>query len=95
MSGEVHTTTDRDVIRKWAEERTGQPATVEGTGNGDQTGILRIQFPGHGDDENLKAISWEAFFDKFEDQRLAFIYQDTLKDGQTSRFSKFVSRDAH
>lgn len=94
MSGEAHTTTDHEFIRKWTEQRNGQPATVESTGSGNEPGILRIQFPDYGKDENLTKISWEDFFRKFEEENLAFVYQDTLKDGQLSRFSKFVARDS-
>lgn len=95
MPGEAHTTTDPEFIREWTEQRNGQPAAVEGTGNGNDPGILRIQFPDYGEDENLTKISWEAFFRKFEKERLAFVYQDTSKDGQTSRFSKFIARDSN
>lgn len=94
MAGEVHKTTDHDEIRRWAEERGGEPAQVIGTGAEDEAGILRIQFPEYGDDQNLTAISWEDFFEKFEQERLCFTYQEQLKDGQTSRFSKLVARDA-
>lgn len=95
MSGEAHTTTDHALIRKWTEQRNGQPATVQGTGSGNEPGILRIQFPNYGKDENLTQLSWEDFFRKFEEERLAFVYQDTTKDGETSRFSKFVSRNTN
>jgi len=92
MSGESQTTTDHDVIRRWTEERGGRPAAVADTGDGDP-GILRIEFPGQGSDESLTEIPWEDFFRKFEEKRLAFLYQDRLKDGRPSRFFKFVSRD--
>src|SRR4051794_34732042 len=43
---ESKTTTDHDEIRRWAEERGGRPATVEGTeGGGEDAGVLRIDFP--------------------------------------------------
>lgn len=94
MAGESRSTTNHDEIRRWAEERGGRPATVGATAQGgDEAGILRIRFPGVGDDEALEDVSWEAFFDKFEESRLAFLYQDETKGGGTSRFFKFVSRD--
>lgn len=92
MSSESNTTTDHDVIRKWVEERGGKPADVESTGGKDDPGILRIEFPSHGDDSKLEEISWEDFFKKFEEANLAFLYQDKTKDGETSRFFKFVRR---
>ena len=94
MSSEVHTTTDHQTIRQWAEHRGGRPATVATTGSEDDPGILRIDFPDYGAEENLEAISWEAFFETFDKKRLAFVYQETMKDGRTSRFSKFISRDS-
>ncbi len=92
MAGESKTTTNHDEIRRWVEKRGGRPATVKGTGNG-EAGILRIDFPGRGEDEQLEPISWEDFFDKFEESNLAFVYQETTSDGDESRFSKLVSRD--
>lgn len=93
MAGESRTTTDHDEIRRWAEARDGRPAAVKGTERGDEeAGILRIRFPGVGDDENLEDIDWDAFFEKFEESRLAFLYQDQTKEGETSRFFKFVRR---
>jgi hypothetical protein len=85
------TTTDRDTIRKWAEERGGRPATVKGTeSGGDDAGILRIDF--QDPDDRLEEISWDDWFEKFEDAKLAFLYQDEKKDGETSTFFKLVKR---
>jgi hypothetical protein len=86
-------TTDHDTIRHWVEERGGRPAAVKGTGNGDDAGVLRIDYPGRGDDESLQQISWNDFFEKFEESDLAFLYQDETAGGDESRFSKFVRRD--
>ncbi len=93
MAGESKTTTDHDTIRRWVEERGGRPARVKGTGSGDDPGLLRIDYPGRGDDESLEEISWEDFFEAFEENKLAFLYQEETKEGEESRFSKLVSRD--
>lgn len=85
---EAHATTDHDVIRKWAEEREGRPATVETTAEGGHAGILRIDFGPK--EEALSEISWDEFFRKFDESKLAFLHQDRTKDGQLSRFHKFV-----
>jgi hypothetical protein len=45
-----------------------------------------------GDDESLEEISWDSFFKGFEDNGLAFVYQEETAEGQESRFSKLVSR---
>jgi hypothetical protein len=92
MAGESKTTTDHDEIRKWVEERGGRPATVTGTGDGDDAGILRIDFPGVGDEDSLEELSWDDFFEKFDEKNLAFLYQDETASGEESRFFKFVSR---
>lgn len=88
---ESKTTTDHQEIRRWADERGGVPASVRGTGNS-EAGVLRIDFPGVGAEESLQEISWEEFFDKFEKERLAFLYQEETKSGDTSRFFKLVNR---
>ena len=92
MAGESNTTTEHDTIRKWIEERGGRPAAVKGTGGGDDPGILRVDFPGAGDEDSLEEISWEEFFDKFEENDLAFLYQEETSGGKESRFFKFVRR---
>lgn len=89
---DAKTTTDHDKIRRWAEERGGVPTSVSGTGDG-EAGILRLDF--NPKDEQLKEISWADFFGKFEEKKLAFLYQDRTEDGSVSRFHKFVGRSAH
>jgi hypothetical protein len=84
-------TIDHDKIRKWVEDRGGRPATVKGTGR-NNIGLLRINFPGHGKDVDLVEITWEEFFDKFEEKQLAFVMQQETASGQISRFNKLVGR---
>lgn len=92
MAGETQVTTDHQKIKQWAEERGGEPATVKGTGVNGKPGILQIHFPEHGADESLQEISWDAFFAKFEQEHLAFLYQENLHSGEISRFHRFVER---
>jgi len=82
------------VIRKWVEKRGGRPATVKESKDTTGAGILRIDFPGYGGKEQLEEIDWETFFQKFEESKLAFLYQEETANGKESRFSKFVSRDS-
>jgi hypothetical protein len=84
---EAKTTTNHDEIRKWAEARGGKPSRVRNGGNG---GILRIDF-GKPEDE-LEEIGWDKFFEIFDENDLAFLYQDKTKEGGTSRFNKLVDR---
>jgi hypothetical protein len=90
---EAKITTDHEEIRQWAEARGGRPARVIGTGNASDTGMLRIDFPGYSGGETLEQISWEEFFEKFEESKLAFLYQEETKEGKESRFSKLISSD--
>lgn len=88
-SSSSKTTIDHDEIREWVEARGGQPATVEGTERGSEAaGLLRIDFPGYSGENTLAPLEWEEFFEKFEEAKLAFLY-DTNKG---SKFNKFVAR---
>ena len=88
---EAQVTTDHDAIRRWAESRDGRPATVSDT-SGDEPGVLRIDF-GPDTADGLEIIDWDAFFEKFDEQRLGFLHQEETSDGSVSRFHKFVDRD--
>ncbi len=86
-------TTDHERIRKWVEERGGKPATVKGSGGNEPAGILRIDFPGYAGKTELMTITWEAFFTKFDERGLAFLFQEKTAEGELSRFWKLVRRD--
>jgi hypothetical protein len=87
-------TTNHDEIREWVEERDGQPSRVKGTGDDDSPGVLRIDYPGFSGEETLEPITWEEFFEAFDENNLAFLYQEETKDGEISRFSKLIDRDS-
>ena len=89
-----HTTTDHDEIRRWAEERGGKPACVQGTGGKGDVGLLRIEFPGKpgAQDDKLQPIGWDEFFEKFDERGLALVYQDHMADGRKSNFNKLIDR---
>lgn len=82
-------TTNHDEIRQWVESRGGHPACVRGTGKKGDTGLLRIDYPGYSGKQTLQEISWDEFFEKFDERHLAFLYQDK----PDSRFSKLVDAD--
>jgi hypothetical protein len=54
--------------------------------------MIRIDFPGWSGEDSLQPISWDEWFKSFDDNKLAFLYQDTTKGGEESRFNKLVSR---
>lgn len=89
-----NTTTNHNEIRRWVEERGGHPAKVKGTEKGESSGVLRIDYPGFSGEDRLEEISWEEFFEGFEDNELAFLYQEKTSDGELSRFSKLIDRNA-
>ncbi|HET7136914.1 MAG TPA: hypothetical protein VFI04_01035 [Gaiellaceae bacterium] len=83
---EAKTTTDHDEIRRWTESRGGHPAHVTETAADGDLGVLRIDFAEPND--RLEEISWDDWFEAFEENKLAFLYQD---EGD-SRFNKLVDR---
>ena len=95
MSQTSDQTTDHDTIKKWAEKRGGKPAAVKGTAHGkDDEGVIRLMFPDskQAEDDNLEEISWDDWFEKFDDSKLALVYQEKTADGKESSFNKLVSR---
>jgi hypothetical protein len=86
------TTTDHDEIRRWVEEHDGEPASVKGTEGGDSAGVLRIDFPGGAGEDQLEHLPWDQWFEKFDRENLAFLYQEQKASGEDSTFFKLVSR---
>lgn len=78
-------TRDHDAIRKWIEERGGEPAVVDEThGSDEEAGLLRVKF--QEDEEELETVCWNEFFATFGEHELTFLYQDE----DDSRFNKFI-----
>jgi hypothetical protein len=84
--GKSLVTTNHEVIRKWAQERGAVPATVSGTEHGDRPGVLMFDFPPHGDDDRLRQVSWEEWFETFDRRGLNLLFQEKLADGRQSNF---------
>ena len=84
-------TSSHEVIRAWAEERGGVPATVEGTEHSDGLGVLRLDFGG--DSDTLRHVSWDEWFETFDRRKLNFVYQEERKDGNQSPFFRLESPD--
>ncbi len=93
MANLSKTTKDHEEIRRWAEERGGKPSHVKSTGSSEDIGILRIDFPGFSGQGSLEPITWEEWFEKFDDRGLALIYQEKTAAGQRSNFNKIVSSE--
>lgn len=86
--------TDHEEIKRWAEERGAYPTCVRGTGDKDDTGMIRLDFPGYTGEDKLQPVSWEDWFEKFDEKNLALLVQDKTARGQKSNFNKLVSREA-
>ncbi|HEX3682948.1 MAG TPA: hypothetical protein VHU83_10440 [Bryobacteraceae bacterium] len=91
MANLTRTTRDHEEIRRWAEERGGKPSHVQRTGSGEDVGILRIDFPGYSGEGSLEPITWEQWFEKFDEQSLSLIYEEETAGGARSNFNKLVS----
>lgn len=87
MPKRSHVTIDHDQIRKWAEARRGKPAVVR------DTSIIRLDFPGFAGPPKLKAISWDEWFELFDEQNLALVYEETTARGTKSSFNKLIGRE--
>jgi hemerythrin-like domain-containing protein len=87
-SDKYATTANPETIRRWVEDQGGHPARVKNTGGKNDPGLLRIDFPGFSGEGTLEPISWEEFLRKFEESKLALIFDQTGK----TRFNKIISR---
>ncbi len=93
MESKAKTTRDHDEIKAWAEARGGKPAHVADTGSAGDIGILRLEFPGAtaSNDASLEEITWEQFFEKFDERGLSLLYQEETASGDRSNFNKLLS----
>ncbi|MFW5977945.1 MAG: hypothetical protein ACOCP2_01755 [Halohasta sp.] len=67
-------TTDHETIREWVEARDGQPAHTTGQVDDDAASLYIVQEDE--EMEGLDSLSWDEFFETFEAEELAFVYQD-------------------
>jgi hypothetical protein len=93
MASHSKTTTNHDEIRKWVDAHKGRPVAVKDTGRKNDPGVLRIDFPGGAGSESFDELSWDEWFTKFDENKLAFLYQEEKADGSDSTFFKLVNRD--
>lgn len=81
-------TQDHKKIQEWVEKHGGTPAVVKSTeDHGEGIGLLRIKFDRN--EENLREVEWDEFFDTFDNNELTFLYQEDSA-ARESRFFKFV-----
>jgi hypothetical protein len=90
------TTQEHDEIRKWAEARNAIPCEVASTERDGEAGILRFCFPNakNRNDDSLKQIEWDQFFEKFDENGLSMVYQEKTAGGARSNFNKLIHADS-
>lgn len=81
------TTQNYDDIREWILEHKGMPAIKDDVPN--SSGTLTVAF---GDDGN-RVITWREFFDRFENDNLAFHYMPDAPKGEGWRSFNFINRE--
>jgi hypothetical protein len=93
--GAAHPLMDHEEIQQWAEDRGAVPTCVRGTGGRARrdTGMIRLEFPRFGEEPKLQPISWDDWFQKFDDSGLAVMVQDETASGERSNFNKLVKRE--
>ena len=87
---EANVTIDHRKIIDWVEQRGGRPARVKGTSVSGSSGVILLDY-GEPTTLELEEITWDDFFNGFEENELAFLYPDGA-DGV--RFAKLVARDS-
>ena len=94
------TTIDHQTIQNWAEHYKGVPQLIDYPNAGKDSQGLRIDFPGHTDDNDLtdehgviRKISWDEFFQRFENLELAFEYLETVDTEQAANSYRFLKRN--
>jgi len=55
--------------------------------------MIRLDFPGYSGEGSLEPIEWDEWFEKFDENNLALLYQEETAEGEKSNFNKLVSRD--
>lgn len=94
-------TIDNDEIRAWIEERGGVPTTIKGMSEDEEDGVesadmLHISFDPN--DPIMEEMDWEEFFERFENENLALVYDPEASDDEAHEFElvdRFRARDEY
>lgn len=83
-------TDDHDVIVEWVERRDGRPALVDQIADKNtEDKLLRIDFMDNAT-EGLYQISWDKFFEIFDEHNLRFWYLDIEDTKEPGKLCKIV-----
>ncbi len=79
---------ERSEIQSWVEEHGGAPGIIKGTDESDEEGgeMLYIIFGNAGRD--MEVIDWDEFFDRFENENLALVFDDELPPSEFRFFDR-------
>jgi hypothetical protein len=88
-------TTDHSEILKWAESQGAQPALVKDSASHYDPGVLRIRIPGSDLGPRVENLSWDVFFQKFDEERLALVYSEEPHAVPEHTHAKLVRREGY
>jgi len=88
-------TTDHSEIRRWAESQGAQPALVKDSASHYDPGVLRIRVPGSDLGPRVEPLTWDAFFQKFDEERLALVYPEDHHMAADQMHIKLVRREGY
>jgi hypothetical protein len=92
MAGKQYTTTDPEVIRRWAETRHGIPVLFHQGGPESDELWPGFAFPDYNSTEVYEELSWQELFKKRDAAQLVFLYQEVTETGEKSLYHRFVSQ---
>jgi hypothetical protein len=91
-------TKDAELIRRWAQRRSAEPATGEASSSGPATvdvtdgdAGIRFNFPGVG---RYRPISWDEWLDHFSRHELIFVYERDASGQTPSSRYRLVKMDS-
>jgi len=91
--GSAKATTNHDEIRQWVEARGGKPVTAKRAEHGGEPGPLRIDFPTFSEGDAFEEITWDEWFEQFDEKNLAALYEAEAASAETSQVIKLVDRE--
>ena len=93
----MKTTIDHGEIKEWVDRYHGKPQILDHEGALADAIGLRIGFSNStnflGETNTPQDIAWEEFFRRFEEQQLAFEYNDTNEVFDPSLAYRFIKRE--
>jgi hypothetical protein len=88
-------TTDHSEILRWAESQGAQPALVKDSTSHYDPGVLRIRVPGSDLGPRAEPLTWDAFFQKFDEEALALVLPEQTHEAVDHGQIKLVRREGY